>query len=680
MDTMNNQSVHPQHVFPSQFGTRHVGPTDAPLGPMPHSGAMRRRVFIFSVVLLVCLLLSLSYTFMRSAIYMANARVQITPSGAVATRDRLAPQGGSQAFLVEVQLLSNRPMLEKVVKRLQEQGYLKGLEADPVQTVQDMLIVTPIEGTQVVQLQAKGAEPALVARLINTVIDVYRDEQATTGDAVSQTQLTQTREEVGVIEARVAEKKKALETLKLRSNIVSSERDENQTLSRLKGLGASLSTATEREATAAGRVRAIEQAIAAGNRSSLAKDNPTLAAIESRLSQAKEAWRALERQFTPQYLDMDANAKVLKTRMANLEQQLDDERQKSQRMALADAKEELVSVRATTQRLQQQLSDDKKEAQAFSSRFSDYQGMQEELKGLEKMYQTAQQKLVAMESSDSARRPRIQVVEPALTPDAPWRPLYWRDAGISLMASLLLGFLAVWFVEFFNRTETQPPGPSTVIVPQPWISIAEQRGALLASVVTPETSSGEVDTPLLSNPLPRELNSEEVESLLRTAAPENLAILACMLCGLSADEVVSLRLEHVDTAAGILKVPGDSRRVVPLPTPFLTLPAQRQSESPDSPLFLKATDRPLDLEDVNSVVTSSAYDADLKQPQSVTPATLRHTYVAFLVRQGLRFSELGHLVGRLSAETFNILAPLAPDAGRVSIDSVERLLPALRTR
>jgi uncharacterized protein involved in exopolysaccharide biosynthesis len=641
---------------------------------------MRRRVFIFSVVLLVCLLLSLSYTFMRSAIYMANARVQITPSGAVATRDRLAPQGGSQAFLVEVQLLSNRPMLEKVVKRLQEQGYLKGLEADPVQTVQDMLIVTPIEGTQVVQLQAKGAEPALVARLINTVIDVYRDEQATTGDAVSQTQLTQTREEVGVIEARVAEKKKALETLKLRSNIVSSERDENQTLSRLKGLGASLSTATEREATAAGRVRAIEQAIAAGNRSSLAKDNPTLAAIESRLSQAKEAWRALERQFTPQYLDMDANAKVLKTRMANLEQQLDDERQKSQRMALADAKEELVSVRATTQRLQQQLSDDKKEAQAFSSRFSDYQGMQEELKGLEKMYQTAQQKLVAMESSDSARRPRIQVVEPALTPDAPWRPLYWRDAGISLMASLLLGFLAVWFVEFFNRTETQPPGPSTVIVPQPWISIAEQRGALLASVVTPETSSGEVDTPLLSNPLPRELNSEEVESLLRTAAPENLAILACMLCGLSADEVVSLRLEHVDTAAGILKVPGDSRRVVPLPTPFLTLPAQRQSESPDSPLFLKATDRPLDLEDVNSVVTSSAYDADLKQPQSVTPATLRHTYVAFLVRQGLRFSELGHLVGRLSAETFNILAPLAPDAGRVSIDSVERLLPALRTR
>jgi succinoglycan biosynthesis transport protein ExoP len=112
----------------------------------------------------------------------------------------------------------------------------------------------------------------------------------------------------------------------------------------------------------------------------------------------------------------------------------------------------------------------------------------------------------------------------------------------------------------------------------------------------------------------------------------------------------------------------------------LALQTHRQADAPDAPLFFKATDRPLDTEDINSLVTSSAYDAGLEQPQSVTPATLRHTYVAFLVRQGLRFSELRHLVGRLSAETLHHLAPLAPDAQRVSIDSVERVLPALRPR
>ena len=157
-----------------------------------------------------------------------------------------------------------------------------------------------------------------MAPLINTAIEVYRHQQASVGSAASQTQLLEMREGVNVIEARVAEKQRSLEALRLRSNIVSSERDENQTLSRLKGLSNSLSDATDREATAAGRVRALEQAIAQGQRAPQAKDNPTVASIESRVSQMKEEWRALERQFTPQYLDMDSDARALKARIENL--------------------------------------------------------------------------------------------------------------------------------------------------------------------------------------------------------------------------------------------------------------------------------------------------------------------------------------------------------------------------
>jgi uncharacterized protein involved in exopolysaccharide biosynthesis len=642
---------------------------------------MRYRVFVFFGVFLLCLLVSLSYTFLRSPIYMANARVQVTPAERVALRDTPAVPDGKPDFLSEVQILTSRPLLEKAVNKLQELGHLKGLDADPVLTVQNMLTVTPVEGTQMVQLQAQGAEQTLVARLINILIETYRDQQATSGSAASQAQLRETREALQVIEANVAEKKKNLEAYRLQSNIVSSERDENQTLSRLRGLGTSLSTATDREAIAAGRVRAIEQAIAEGKRTPQAKDNPTVANMEARLSQAREEWRALERQFTPQYLDMDAPSKALKTRIANLELQLEGERQKSQQMALAEAREDLASERAAAQRLQQQLTDDKQSVQVFSRRFSEYQGMQEELKGLEEMRQDAKKKLLAMESSESARRPRILVVEPAVTPNEAWRPLYWRDAGISLAGSLVLGFLAVWFVEFFNRKEIQPPGPSTVILPQPWMAIAQPTGPpSLGAGPAPEMLAGGAETRLLATPLPRELRSNEIEKLLGSAAPENLAILACLLCGLSTDEVVSLQRQHVNTATGTLLVPGQSSRALPLPAQLLTLTNHRPADSPDTPLFLKTKDRPLDTEDIHSVVTSSAYDAELEQPHSVTPATLRHTYVAFLVRQGLRFSELGHLVGRLSAETFNMLAPLAPEAQRVSINSVEHLLPALRSR
>ena len=84
------------------------------------------------------------------------------------------------------------------------------------------------------------------------------------------------------------------------------------------------------------------------------------------------------------------------------------------------------------------------------------------------------------------------------------------------------------------------------------------------------------------------------------------------------------------------------------------------------------------LEDVRSVVTSSALDANLSDAQEVVPETLRHTYIAFLVRQGLRFSELRRVVGLIPSDTMNALSLIAPGSTRVALDAVDRLLPAVR--
>jgi uncharacterized protein involved in exopolysaccharide biosynthesis len=668
--------------------------------------AMRRRVKVFAGVFLGCLVLSQGFNFMRPAIYRAGARVEITPpgqvvatpvAGAPAVRNGSGGTGGSlstanapagtPAFLAEVQVLSSRPLLEKAVKTLQEHGYFKNTAGDPVQAAQAMLSVTPLDGTQIVQLQAQGSEAPLTAQLLNALLQAYADQQVASSETSAQGALDDARKEVQVIDAKVLEKRKAMDAYKQRSNIVSGERDENEALARVKGLNTSLATATDREAVAAGRVRALEQAATEGKRAPLAKDNPTVAGMEARLSQMREEWRGLERQFTPQYLDMDPNARALKSRISNLEQQLEAERQKSTQMALADAREELASAQATTQRLRQQLTEGRQGVQSFSRQFGDFQGMQTELTGLEQMQQTAKQKLLALEASESARKPRLQVLEPAVVPDSAWSPQYGRDAGIGLLGSLLLGFLAVWFVEFFNRTEPaqQPQAGPTIVVQQPWMAMPQHPGAQQLGAPAPphmgvlEQHPGNPGAPLLlTHPLPRELRHDEVAQLLAAAAPESVPLLACLLCGLSAAELVALQVRHVDGANGVLRVPGESERAVPLPAPLQGLPAPNPAENLEAPLFSKAGGRALDQEDINTAVTSSAFDAALDQPQSITPEALRHTYVAFLVRQGLRFGELGRLAGRLSADAINALAPLAPEGQRISLDMVEKLLPALR--
>jgi succinoglycan biosynthesis transport protein ExoP len=667
---------------PIRFSTLRVEPPPAlhpyARSPSRPNEAMRRRVIVFFGVFAVCAVASLSYVFMRPATYLASARIQITPAAKLTSGETTAPDR-TPALLLELQVLTSRPLLEGVAKRLAIDGGLDDVGRDPAGALQDMIKVTRVEGSNVVQIEATGPQRQLLPRLVNGLVEQYREQQASTNQSATQAELNDAREEARIVDARLAEKKRAVESFRMRSNIVSSERDENRALSELKGLGVSLSAAGEREAIAEGKVQALEQAIDDGKGSPLAKDNPTVAGMEQRLSQWREEWRALERQFTPQYLDMDPNARALRTRIANLEQQLDGERGKSRENALAAAREELASARGTTRRLQQQLADTKQSTHNFSRNFAEFQSMQEELRGLEQMRTAARQRLVGLEASVAARRPLVQVLESATTPLGAWRPLYARDAGFALAGSLGLAFLAVWFVEFFNRKEPAPVGPTTVIVPQPWaIAPLPPMPRLDLTSGTAALPAAEPATLLGAPPLARELSDDEVRRLLANAAPEHLPLLVCLLCGLTADEVTELRVADVDLPARSMTVPGESSRRLTVEGPLLEAVSHGAGLPPETPLFEGAAGKAVTAAEVQSIVVSSALDAGLSEAQHIAADTLRHTYIAFLVRQGLRFSALGKLVGASSVEALNALASLAPGITRVGLDEIDRLLPAVR--
>lgn len=672
----SNHTAHPYAAEPPPLA-------DAPAPPR-RTPAMRRRVLVFFSVFLLCAIASLAWVYTRPAIYLADARVQLTPSALGASIAASGPRDASQDFMVELQNLGSRPVLEQVAERLGDA--LPPSQGDAVQQLQDMLQIHPVEGTNVVRIEVRGPDRHKTARVANTLIEVYRERQSSTGDDTLQQQLAEARETLREMDERVVARRKEVEEFRVRSTIVSAERNENQVLARLKGMGESIAKADDRAATAEGRVRALEEAIAQGQRTPLAKDNPTVAGIENRLSTMREEYKGLERQFTPQYLDMDPNARAMRNRIANLEQQLETERRKGQQSALADAREELASAKATSQRLQQKLGEDRQNVQNFTRRFAEFETMKDDLKGLEQVRQSARQRLLALEATAKERKPRLLVVEPAAVPQTAWRPLYDRDAGIALAGSLALGFLAVWFVEFFNRAEpvaaAAAPAP-TVIISQPWMQPYPPGPTLagappMAAVGMQEPApAAAAAAPLLAQGLPRELEHYEVGQLLAAAAAEHVDLLACLLCGLSAEELAGLRVADLDAAAGTVQVPGASARTLALPAALQAHLAARSGAGPQAPLLAGPDGQALTAADMASAVTSSAFDAGIEQPQSVTPESLRHTYVAFLVRQGLRFGDLGRVVGRLSSEQLNALAPLAPPGERRPLAEVQTVLPAV---
>ena len=644
--------------------------------------ANQRRLVVFLSVFCLASASGLAYDFLRPAEYRATSRLQIMPASYAApsvapTAPASAPPSDlERPFLTEVQKLSSRPLLEQVAKRLGEAGQdLSTLGPDAVAALQSELTVTPVPGTHVVEMAATGAHPELPAALLVAISEAYRNEIARSFEEHSGEAGARADDEVHRLEAAVAAKRRAVEEYRLRYSIVSPEREENEALAQLQGLGKSLQAASDRVSAAEGKVSALREAAAAGKGVVRARDNPTLANLEQRASQAREDLRNLERTYTPDYLAMDPNARALRARLAELERQIAAQRTAGQQAALAEAEEELASAREAERRLRAQIAAGRGSAGRFAARFEQYKELQSELTQLASAYQDALQRRAKLEATERARVPSVRVLEQAALPVEPWRPRYWRDAAIVVAGALLLALLAMWLVELFNRPEPEP----AVVLTQPLIHAGMLEGVHpLGLAATMPPTLGSAERPLLEKPAvpPRELSAEEVLSLLRTSDLDTRIAMLLILSGISPEEALELHWRDVDREAGTVRVGGESARAV-----RLNVVAARYIAAavglPDAPVLPGLSGQPATLESLSTQLLCAAHDAGLDRVDEVTPHALRHSYVAFLVRQGIRFADLHPLVGRLPAATLAAYSALVPAGPRVARESINYVYPAL---
>jgi polysaccharide biosynthesis transport protein len=110
----------------------------------------------------------------------------------------------------------------------------------------------------------------------------------------------------------------------------------------------------------------------------------------------------------------------------------------------------------------------------------------------------------------------------------------------------------------------------------------------------------------------------------------------------------------------------------PAPRPLRRLINARRAAQEPTPGPASSADEAADL------VMCAAFDAGLSDAHEVTPAILRHTYVAFLLQQGARFADIGRIVGRLPQEELAAYMRFAPAQARVSLEQVDLIPPALR--
>jgi integrase len=322
------------------------------------------------------------------------------------------------------------------------------------------------------------------------------------------------------------------------------------------------------------------------------------------------------------------------------------------------------------------MSEGRQEVAQFTAHFNEYKSRQDELAELESAYRDAVQRRAKLEASESARMPATKVLEAAATPQQPWRPLYWRDTALAIGGSLALALLAMWLVELFNRSE---PRPAVVLIqPSAGALPYEASPHLLASRSRPAVSLEATEPALLPRQptFPRELRHNEVAALIRASDDNSRLIMLLLLSGVSLEEAMKLRWSDVDLARGTIHVDDDRVRNIAL-NDALRRCLGRAPNVPGSDLLVGHPGRPVTRDNIDAQILCAAHDAGIEDATQITSDCLRHTYLAFLVRQGIRFADLTQLVGYLPVEIVGAYSTLSPPAARIDMTQIRLFHPAL---
>jgi site-specific recombinase XerD len=169
----------------------------------------------------------------------------------------------------------------------------------------------------------------------------------------------------------------------------------------------------------------------------------------------------------------------------------------------------------------------------------------------------------------------------------------------------------------------------------------------------------------------KELSSHQLRILLNASNLKGKQLISLLLSGLSLDEAASLKTGQIDLEMATITVAGSMPRTLGISNSLKALFAQ----SGGHPAW--DADNPIASDDLTAALLCAAVDSGLPNPGEITSEAIRHSYITYLVRQGLRLSDLEQITGYLEPSVISSYSAYSPPQQGRSIEDIEILHPAL---
>lgn len=616
-----------------------------------------RRAFVFAVTLLVAAVAGLVWNFSRPPVYRATATVQTVKPKAI---DRPSIAADLEHVAIQERTLLGPELLGRVEARLSETGVKPALTAPRLAA---MLSVRPVADTNLVELVAEGAEPERVQAVVNAWADGYQALRREQIARVRQETLAEVQTEYDALEARVAAKTDELARFRETHDIVSLRDADNRPAAKLKGLNAALNSAQERLVEAEARRDAVQAALARGETVVPRDQRGELASKAAEVARLRNRLEELRVKYTDKFIENDPNLRDLPGELERAEQELAALKRIGRSQIAEEIDQDVNAARAAVARANAELDAHQRDAAEFAETFERHEALTEELADLRELTAARRDRIAEIEARNYEKYPPVDVVQEAERPRRPVGPPYWRDAALVVAAALTLALFVTWLLEYlFGRQRAMAAGRTEIRMVAAGPAAREAIEYERTPAVTEPQGGGLLPATMLN-----ELTVDQVRRVMDAADPLTRAYLGLLLAGLAPEELAGLGSASLDVERGVLTVDEPRRREVTLPPGVMALIAASDDGA--------AAPRAVAAEELDASLTAAALDAGLEDAAAVDAAALRATYLIYLVRQGVRLSELPRHVGGLGNAWLVELARFSPGGAPRPLAEVDVVYP-----
>jgi succinoglycan biosynthesis transport protein ExoP len=454
-----------------------------------HLGILSRRwvAILACTVIVACLMLL--YTFHKTPLYRASARLLIERR-----IPQLTPFDTSQSvqdeayFQTQLALITSHDVLQKAIDSdsngwltsvftggedagLRNPGLVAAVRekfstvmssqptrtSEPWEQLRNVVQVKPVPNTNLVDVIVESTSPDLSAHVANAVARAYVDysvasRQENAGQTFDLLQNQRREQEVAL---KQAEDALLAYTQKVGIPELAAGNGDSVVSSRLKRLGEEFTAIQLQRIGLSVASKACERAIKAGGDITALlgvksiREDPTVAWLNQQIAAADQQLKADEQVYGSKYPEVSA----LQSQLTDLHSQLDE----ALKQAAASTQGEYQMLSDREQELQALLDQQNKIALDAEGKASTYESLRADVDRQERVFNAIVDRMKEVDLTKDARVTNVSLKQAAATPRMPFSPNKPRALMLGIILGLMLGVGAAYGLEWLDDTVKTPP-------------------------------------------------------------------------------------------------------------------------------------------------------------------------------------------------------------------------------